>query len=363
MPVAASHGTGDIGKPVFFRRGPGLTIAEIAALTGASPRKGTPLERRLDNINPADRAGPHDLTFVDNIKFETRLAGLRAGGCLVTERFVEPIPAEVAVLVIADPYRAFIAATEALFPLARRPSSLFEGAGVEGALVHPSARLEDGVVIDPGAVVGPRAEIGSGTVVAANAVIGPDVRIGRNCAIGAGASVTYALIGDGVILHAGCRIGQDGFGYIPGAAAHTKIPQIGRVVIQNMVEIGANTTIDRGGMRDTVIGEGTKIDNLVQIGHNCVIGRHCIIVSQTGISGSVTIGDYVMLGGQVGTVDNITIGEGARVAGRGAIFENVPPGVTWAGNPAGPIKDWVRANVGLRQLAARKDASDGEGTK
>src|SRR5204863_3319156 len=145
-----------------------------------------------------------------------------------------------------------------------------------GATVHPTARVENGVSIDPGAVVGAGAEIGAGTVIAANAVIGPGVRIGRNCAIGAGASIVYALIGDRVIIHPGCRIGQDGFGFLMGPKGHAKVPQVGRVIIQDDVEIGANTTIDRGAIRDTVIGEGTKIDNLVQIGHNVVIGRHCV---------------------------------------------------------------------------------------
>ncbi len=166
--------------------------------------------------------------------------------------------------------------------------------------------------VDPGAVIGPAAEIGAGTVIAANAVIGPGVRIGRNCSIGAGATLMHALIGDRVIIHPGCRIGQDGFGYLPDRGGHIKIPQIGRVIIQDDVEIGANTTIDRGGTRDTVIGEGTKIDNLVQIGHNCSIGRHCFIVSQTGISGSVDVGDYVVLGGQVGIADHLSIGNGRQ---------------------------------------------------
>ena len=165
-----------------------------------------------------------------------------------------------------------------------------------GAVVHPTAEIEDGVTVDPGAVIGPRAAIGAGTVIGANAVIGPDVQIGRDCSVGAGASIVHALIGDNVILHAGCRIGQDGFRYHPSPKGHVKVPQLGRVIIQDDVEIGANTAIDRGGSGDTVIGEGTKIDNLVQIGHNCMIGRHCIIVRECGLSGSVTLGDYVDAG-------------------------------------------------------------------
>src|SRR5262249_7856916 len=152
---------------------------------------------------------------------------------------------------------AYVAVARALFENALRPAALFGGKGVAaGAAVHPEARLEDGVVADPGAVIGPRAEIGGGTLVGANAVIGADVRIGRDCAIGAGATIQHALIGDRVVIHPGARIGQDGFGYLPGKAGHVKVPQVGRVIIQDDVEIGANTTIDRGANRDTMIGEG-----------------------------------------------------------------------------------------------------------
>ena len=181
--------------------------------------------------------------------------------------------------------------------------------------MHPSARLENGVTVEPGAVIGPRAEIGGGTVIGANAVIGAEVRIGRDCSIGAGAVITNALIGDRVIIHPGCKIGQDGFGFVMGGNGHLKIPQIGRVIIQDDVEIGAGTTIDRGAIRDTVIGEGTKIDNLVQVGHNVSIGRHCIMVAQVGISGSSTLEDFVVLGARVGVNNNVTIGEGAQIAG------------------------------------------------
>ena len=200
---------------------------------------------------------------------------------------MDSVPAGTVALVVAHPHAAFVSMSRRLFPQALRPQSLFGATGISpGAMVHPSARLEPGVVVDPGAIIGPAAEIGAGTVIAAGAVIGPQVRIGRDAAIGAGASVTHALVGNRAIVHPGVRIGQDGFGFEPSPRGHSKVPQIGRVIIQDDVEIGANSTIDRGHVRDTVIGEGTKIDNLVQIAHNVVIGRHCIIVSQCGISGS-----------------------------------------------------------------------------
>jgi UDP-3-O-[3-hydroxymyristoyl] glucosamine N-acyltransferase len=192
-------------------------------------------------------------------------------------------------------------------------------------------------------------------VIGAGAAIGAGVRIGRNCAVGAHASITHALIGDRVIVHAGCRIGQDGFGYVMGPKGHAKVPQVGRVIIQDDVEIGAGTTIDRGAIRDTVVGEGTKIDNLVQVGHNVTIGRHCVLVAQTGISGSVTLEDFVVLGARVGVNNHLTIGEGAQIAATSIVHGDVPPGARWGGTPAKPAKQWFREMLLLERLAAREE--------
>jgi len=340
-------------EPVFFSKSPGLTIGEIAALTDGTPRDGTELDRRICDVGPLDRAGPSDLTFADKTKFAQALAETGAGACLVSPALAATAPAKAAVLVVRHPYAAFVAVARALFPGSLRPSSLVAGTGVApGAYVHPSVRMEAGVVVDPGAVIGPGAEIGAGTVIGAQAVIGPQVRIGRQCAIGPGASLTYALVGNRVIIHGGVRIGQDGFGFLPGPKGHMKIPQLARVIIQDDVEIGANTTIDRGGTRDTVIGEGTKIDNLVQIGHNVVIGRQVIIAAQTGISGSCIIEDHAVMGGQVGLADHVIVGEGAMLGARaGVIGGNVPAGARWGGFPAGPVRDWLRGSAVLRRLS------------
>lgn len=340
-------------KPLFFKPARHLTLREIAAMAGAEPRGGTPLDRVVDNIAPLERAGPRDLVFFDNAAYRAQLGGCSAAACLVSEKFAADVPARVGALVVRHPYRAFVAAAQQLFPEALRPSSLVAAQTVApGAMVHPSARLEAGVSVDPGAVIGPRAEIGSGTVIGPTAVIGADVRIGRGGMVGAGATISHALIGDRVIIHPGCRIGQDGFGYQMGPRGHAKIPQVGRVIIQDDVEIGANTAIDRGAMGDTVIGEGTKIDNLVQIGHNVSIGRHCIIVAQTGISGSVTLEDWVMLGGQVGIADHLTIGEGAQIGASSGLMRDVPAGQKWFGTPAKPARELFRELATLQHLTA-----------
>ena len=211
--------------------------------------------------------------------------------------------------------------------------------------------LEDGVSIEPFATIEADVQIGRGTVVFSQAVIAAGCRIGRDCRIGRSVTIEHALVGNRVIVHAGARIGQDGFGYVPGPSGLLKSVQIGRVVIQDDVEIGANTTVDRGGIRDTVIGEGTKIDNQVQIGHNVVVGRHCVIVAQVGIAGSTTLEDGVVLGGQVGVNGHITIGKGAQVAAASAIAADVPPAARWGGIPAKPIREWAREVAVLHDMA------------
>jgi UDP-3-O-[3-hydroxymyristoyl] glucosamine N-acyltransferase len=335
-----------------------LTAGAIAALTGAKLRAGDPADRRIRNVAPLDSAGASDLSFLDNSKYIGELATTRAGACLIAPRFVEQAPRQVVVLETPQPYPAFVAVTRKLFANMLRPKSLF---GINGraatAEIDPSARLEADVTIDPHAVIGARAQIGTGTLIGPGAVIGPGVHIGRHCAVGAHASILHALIGDRVIIHPGARIGQDGFGFLPSRQGHQKIPQTRRVIIQDDVEIGANTTIDRGATRDTVIGEGTKIDNLVQIGHNVSIGRHCVIVSQVGISGSVTIGDFAMLGGQVGIADHLTIGEGAMLGAKAGVMSNVPAGGRWGGFPAEPAIDWKRGQAIVRRLVRRSKAS------
>ncbi len=348
--------------PDFFAKNRALTIAEIAALTRAQPRAGVALDRRIADIAPLDSAGAADISFLDNTKYLGALAATRAGACLLAPRFLPAAPDGLAVLVTGEPYRAFVAVARALFPDALRPSSLFGASGrAAGAQVHASARLEAGVTVDPLAVIGPRAEIGAGTLIAAGAVIGPGVAIGRDCAIGAGATVLYALIGDRVIIHPGARIGQDGFGFLPSAQGHQKIPQTRRVIIQDDVEIGANVTIDRGSTRDTVIGEGSKIDNLVQIAHNVSIGRHCLIAGQTGISGSAKVGDFVMMAGKVGVADHVMVGAGAMLGAQSGVMADVPAGARWIGSPAQPVRDFMKGVAVLRRLVRGGGKPEGEG--
>ena len=346
-----------MSAPFFFKRSGGLTLREIATLVGGEPRDGADLERRISGIGPLDRAGPNDISFLDGAKYVQQAATTVAGACLTTPRFVDALPGQVSVLTVREPYRAFVEVARTLFPDSLRPSSLFEASGAAagahhpGAHVHPSARLENGVTVDPGAVIGAGAEIGSGTVIGAGAAIGVKVRIGRDCAIGANATIMHALIGDRVIIHPGCAIGQDGFGYVRGPRGAHKVPQVGRVIIQDDVEIGANSAVDRGAIRDTVIGEGSKIDNMVQIAHNVSIGRHCLFAGQSGISGSTMVEDGVIMGGQAGVADHLTVGAGAMIGAKAGVFTDVLPGARWSGYPARSGKQWLREVVTLERLA------------
>jgi UDP-3-O-[3-hydroxymyristoyl] glucosamine N-acyltransferase len=344
-----------MSEPIFLRHSRGLTLDEIATLCGAV-LEAPPHARRIVNIAPLDRAAPSDLTFLDHQRYAAAAAATFAGACLTTAALAKNLPPRVAALVVARPYDAFVKVARALFPHSLRPSSLGKPDNFAGATIDPTARLESGVTVDPGAVIGYGVEIGAGTLIGANAVIGAEVRIGRDCAVGANTVVACALIGDRVIIHPGCNIGQDGFGFVMGGRGHLKVPHVGRVIIQDDVEIGAGTTIDRGALRDTVIGEGTKIDNMVQVGHNVSIGRHCVLVSQVGIAGSSTLEDFVVLGARAGVKDHVTIGEGSQIAATSNVNGNVPPGSRWGGTPAKPMRQWFREMNLVARLARERDA-------
>ncbi|GEO84951.1 MULTISPECIES: UDP-3-O-(3-hydroxymyristoyl)glucosamine N-acyltransferase [Alphaproteobacteria] len=341
----------------FFPPREGISLASLATQIGAELHDIGASERLIRSVAPVYRAKQGDICYILSRRSKQELDTCEASAILCDKALAPIIPAHIPVLLTSSPATAFAFAGALLFPSAMRPVAISPAmSGVSpAAFVDPSARLEADVLVEPMAVIGADAEIGEGCRIGPGAVIGAGVKIGRGCTIAGGATVQSALIGNNVIIHNGARIGQDGFGYAPGPRGMLKIVQVGRVIIQDHVEIGANTTIDRGTMDDTVIGEGTKIDNLVQIGHNVRIGRHCGIVAQVGIAGSTKVGDGVMIGGASGVNGHITIGDGAQIAAMSGVLADVPPGERYGGVPARPLKDFLKdVAASLSQAESRK---------
>jgi UDP-3-O-[3-hydroxymyristoyl] glucosamine N-acyltransferase len=342
--------------PGFFVRSAPLRLVELAHRLGASLAPSADGESLIEDVRPLAEAQPQHLSFLDNRKYMPQLGETRAGACLIAAEFADRVPPGTAALALKAPYRGFAMALQIFYPDALQPKAAMVAAGEP--LVHPSARIAEGALVEPGAVVGREAKVGRGTTVAAGALVGYRVVVGEGCYIGPGVSLTHAIVGNRVILHAGVRIGQDGFGFAMGPQGHLKVPQIGRVLLHDDVEIGANSCVDRGALKDTVIGQGTKIDNLVQIGHNVVIGKHCVIVGQTGISGSTELGDFVVMGGQSGAVGHIKVGSGAQIAGGGHAKDDVPEGARMGGTPAVPMAEWARQIAALKRLGRRPRARE-----
>jgi len=343
--------------PGFYKRAGPFTLAEL--IDAAEARPGPQLDTSLSirDVVPLDEAGKNELSFFDNPKYLKTYKATRAAACFVSKSYADQAPEGTNVLISDQPYRSFALALTMFYPGALRPCTMGPRGEDFTNGVHATAKLEPGVILEPGITVGPEVKIGRGTVICSGARLGYRVCIGRDCYIGPNVCITNTLIGDGVSIHSGVSLGQDGFGFAMGPKGHLKVPQIGRVIIQDGVEIGGNSTIDRGALRDTIIGEGTKIDNLVQIGHNVVMGRHCVIVSQTGIAGSVEMGDGVVLGGQAGISGHVKVGSGAQIAATSSVIKDVPPGARWGGTPAKPLSEYFREIALVQKLTRARSAA------
>ncbi len=336
----------------FVNHGP-FALSELAAAAGGELPAGTDSRILLRDVAPLSVAGREQISFLDNRKYLVDFENSSAGACIVAPGMAKYAPVGMALIICASPYKAYALVAQKFYPRPRHAGVICAGASVD-----PTAKLGTDVCVSPGAVIGAGAEIGSGSYIGANAVIGDRVMIGADAWIGPMTSVYCALVGDNVTLHPGVRVGQDGFGFAPDPAGFIKVPQLGRVIIQDNCDIGANTTIDRGTSSDTVIGEGTWIDNLVQIAHNVRIGRRCIIAAQTGISGSTEIGDYVMIGGQAGLTGHLKIGDGAMIAAQSGVMRDVGPRERVAGSPAMPAKQHFREVASLARMAKLRGQSD-----
>lgn len=302
-------------------------------------------DQLVEGASDLSDAGATSISFAASRSYAEQLGQSGAGVVLVTADLTEAVASGATSVVCDDPYSVFIDVLNVLYP--------DDSAAVlrASAATEPAPLIEPGVVIGPGVAIGPGAEIGAGTVIGPNACIGAGVAIGRNSIIGANVVIECAYLGNEVVLQPGVVIGAEGFGFQLRADRHRKIPQLGRVIIQDRVELGANTTVDRGTLGDTVIGEGSKIDNLVQIGHNCRIGRNCVISGMCGLSGSTILEDGVVMGGNVGSAGHLRIGANSRILARSGITHSFPPGSNIAGAPAQDVRMWKREVAAIRRLA------------
>jgi UDP-3-O-[3-hydroxymyristoyl] glucosamine N-acyltransferase len=341
-----------LGDPRFFERAGPFELADIlSAAGGVLARPEAFKDRPLTGVAPLQTAQPDQVSVLHNIKYIPALEQTQAGLVLIAEPQAHRVPPASAALIVPDPHLAWA-----------KIATLFHPPPPAKPAIHPSAVIDPQAAIDPSAEIGPgtvieaKAEIGAGCRVGPGAVIGQGVVMGPGCRVGANASISHAILGARVYVYPGARIGQEGFGFAITEAGFLSVPQLGRVILHDDVEIGANVTVDRGASHDTVIGPGTRIDNLVQIGHNVQIGRSCVLVAQSGVSGSTVIGDFVQIGAQAGLTGHLRIGSQARIGAQAGIMSDVGPGEAVVGSPALPIKEFFR-NVAVLRRLARKGAS------
>ena len=334
-----------MGDARFFPQAGPHAAAVIAEAAGATVASGD-ANRMLLGVAPLQTATAGDLSFLDNRRYADALAATAAGAVLVHSTLLDRVPAGCVALVTDAPYLGWARATALFHP---RPTV---DAGIHpSAIIAPSARIDPSAEIGPLVVIGADVDIGADCQIAAGAVIGASCVIGAGCRIGVQSTISHAILGRRVVTYPGVRIGQDGFGFAPGPTGMVSVPQLGLVRIGDDVEIGANTTVDRGSAQDTVIGAGTRIDNLVQIGHNVRIGQHCVIVAQVGISGSAVLEDFVIIGGQAGVAGHLTIGRKTRIGAQSGVMADVPAGQDYVGSPAQKVKSFFRQVALLKRWA------------
>ncbi|HVC62589.1 MAG TPA: UDP-3-O-(3-hydroxymyristoyl)glucosamine N-acyltransferase [Acetobacteraceae bacterium] len=331
-----------MGDPRFFARsGPHALAAIAAAAGGTAP----PLKRMFSGVAPLQSAGPDQVTFLDNRRYATALEHTAAGAVIVHPDMLRRVPAAAIPIVTTAAYEGWARVAALFHPVPPPCPGIHRSAVVAGsARVDASAEIGPYVVIEAGAEIGPGCRIGPFVAIGKGVTIGPD------CRIGAHASLSHTLLGARVYIYPGARIGQEGFSFAVTETGFLSIPQLGRVVVEDDVEVGANTTIDRGSTRDTVIGAGSRLDNLVQIGHNVRLGRCCVIVAQVGIAGSAVLEDFVQVGGQAAMAGHLTIGKGAQIGAQAGVISDVPAGAALLGSPAQPRKEFFRQVALLRRM-------------
>jgi UDP-3-O-[3-hydroxymyristoyl] glucosamine N-acyltransferase len=334
------------GNVRFFSRSGPYRLAVVAeAACGIAYE----LELVLAGVAPLQTAGPNEVSFLDNRRYASALEQTLAGAVIVHPDMQARVPAATVPIFTTEPYAGWA-----------RVAALFHPVPPVSPGIHPSAIVAEGALVDPSTEIGPLcvietgAEIGPGCRIGPCTVIGRGVVVGRDCRIGAHVSLSYAILGARVYVYPGARIGQEGFGFVSIKAGFLTVPQLGRVILEDDVEVGANTTIDRGSAQDTVIGAGSRLDNLVQIGHNVVLGRCCVIVAQVGISGSTMLEDFVRVGGQAAMAGHLRIGRGAQIGAQAGVISDMPSGAKVLGSPAQPRHEFLRQVATLKQMVQRQ---------
>jgi len=334
----------------FTRKGP-YRLEFLASQIGAEVAMNSDSSLEIFDVGPLDAAGLGYLSFLDNHKYLSAFASSAASACVVAQKYAEKAPEGMALLLSKEPYKAYARAAALFYPVPKPEPGVSSA-----AVVATSATLGAGCRIDAGAVLGENVVMGPRCHVAANAVIGDAVVVGEATTIGANSSLSHCDIGSRVLLHPGVRIGQRGFGFAIDTGGHIKVPQLGRVIVGDDVEIGANTTIDRGSGPDTVVGDGTMIDNLVQVGHNVRIGKGCIIIAQSGVAGSTILEDFAVIAAQTGVAGHLRIGTGAQVGARSGVMRDVEPAARVLGSPAVPVRQFFRQIAAVERLTKKKGA-------
>ncbi len=333
--------------PRFYGVPQTLSASQVADVTGAE-LQGNP-EYLFDGTGKLQGAGPTCLSFFHNTRYLDDLKTTKAGGVILAEEFANAAPRDTIKFITRTPYRAFAKIINVFYP------ALNEGGGIHPtAVIHPSAKIGKNCFIGPYVIIDENTEIGDGTCIDAYSFVGRAVTIGQNCHIRSHVTLSYCLVASCVHIKPGARIGQRGFGFEMDEKGPIDMPQMGRVVIEDYVEVGANTCIDRGSQGDTVIGRGSRIDNLVQIAHNVKLGRNCILVAQVGIAGSTELGNYVVVAGQVGISGHLKIGDGVRIGAQSGVMRDILAKTDVAGSPAVSARDWHRQTVMLKRMLSRE---------
>lgn len=336
----------------FNRKFQFLTLAEVLEITGAKATGYVDLNKQIFDVATLDKANESQISFLNSGQYLEKFSSSKAGFCLMEERHAIKAPQGMIALIHKNPYFAYAKIAGAIYE-EKTPEF------VEGKLIHPTAKIGAGAKIAPNVFIGKNVEIGKNCFIGPNASIMDGCVIGDNCIINASAVISFAVIGNNCIIFNGAKIGQDGFGFAHDAGVNHKIIQLGIVEIGNSAEIGANTCVDRGAIENTIISDGVKIDNLVQVAHNVVIGKGSVIAGCTALAGSSRIGNFVQIGGGCNISGHISIGDGAKIAGMSGVARDVDPMQVVAGIPAIPIKKWHRINAMLTKMTNPNSSNEG----